>query len=196
MTYTNTVIAGCGNPLFGDDGFGSAVAEELQNFPFPAHIMAIDAGMSAPELLFPLLDPAVTKKIIIIDSVDFGGKPGSVVLLQPGDFPEGGIHDAHQGGIIGSLGTIRAGIEILVIGCQPGRIIYPEMEIGLSGEVNDAIPTTIRIIQDIIRRENATLTEIIQENCCLCQEIQSSSIPDTMSSCTFLKSEGTSAGSD
>ena len=150
MVYPEIVVAGCGNPLYGDDGFGPAVAQELHKFSFPDHILVIDAGMSAPEQIFPLLDPAITKKLIIVDIADFCSEPGSVTLLRPSDFPHGGIRDAHNGGIIGSLHNIREGFEITIIGCQPGRITDPAMEIGLSEEVKNAIPKTIRIIQALI----------------------------------------------
>jgi coenzyme F420 hydrogenase subunit delta len=159
MTYTDTIIAGCGNPLFGDDGFGPAVAEELQIFSIPAHVMAIDAGTSAPELVFPLIDPVVTKKIIIIDIVDFGAEPGSIVLLRPGDFPHGGLHDAHKEGIISSLGDIRTGIEVLIVGCQPGHVPYPYMEIGLSDKVRNAIPNTIRVLCRLIGGDHISSTK-------------------------------------
>ena len=194
MTYIETVIAGCGNPLFGDDGFGPAVAEELQKFPFPDYVMAIDAGTSAPELVFPLLDPTVTKKIIIIDVVDFGAAPGTVVLLRPEDFPLKGIHDAQVGGIIGSLGTIRTGIEIVIVGCQPGIVTYPEMAIGLSGEVNDAIPRTVQIIRDLIRKENALLKDTFLENYGRSPENKNISTPDNPLYCTILKPAATPAG--
>jgi coenzyme F420 hydrogenase subunit delta len=193
MTYTDTIIAGCGNPLFGDDGFGPAVAEELQNFPIPAHVMAIDAGTSAPELVFPLIDPAVTKTIIIIDIVDFGAEPGSIVLLRPGDFPQGGFHDAHKMGIIGSLGDIRTGIEVLIVGCQPGHVPYPDMEIGLSDKVRNAIPETIRVVRNLIGTEDISLIKDCPVYLRGSGNIQSASCSGTFLQGTAVKPAGTLA---
>jgi coenzyme F420 hydrogenase subunit delta len=150
MVYPETVIAGCGNPLFADDGFGPAVAEELRNIILPDNVIALDAGTSGPQFLFPMLDPEVTKKIIIVDITDFGGKPGSVILFRIDDFHQGCIHDAHIGGIIESLLHIRNRIEVTIIGCQPKRVTYPDMEIGLSDEVRGALPATVQIILNIL----------------------------------------------
>lgn len=65
MVYTEIVIAGCGNPLFADDGFGIAIAEELKKIPLPENITVLDTGTSAPVYLFPLLDPVVTKNSLL-----------------------------------------------------------------------------------------------------------------------------------
>ncbi|MCK9632634.1 MAG: coenzyme F420-reducing hydrogenase, FrhD protein [Methanoregula sp.] len=148
--YPEIVIAGCGNPLFADDGFGPAVAEEMFRIPLPGNVMVQDAGTSAPYYLVPMLDPAVTKKLIIIDITDFGGEPGRIIRLETGDLNPEGIHDSHNGGIIESLQCIRNKIEIIIIGCQPKHVSYPVMEIGLSDEVIRAIPTTLRIIGDLL----------------------------------------------
>jgi coenzyme F420 hydrogenase subunit delta len=150
ILYPEIVIAGCGNPLFADDGFGPAVAEELIKFTLPDNVKAVDAGLCGPQFIFTLLDPGVTRKLIIIDIADFGAKPGSITMLRIGDKPEGSIRDAHVGGIVKSLRQIGETIDVTIIGCQPGSVTYPEMTIGLSDEVTKSIPMTIRIVLDMI----------------------------------------------
>lgn len=150
MLYPEILIAGCGNPLFGDDGFGPAVIEELQKSALPENVRVIDAGLSGPAYVFPLLDPAVTKKLIVVDITDFGAKPGAVTRLRIEDLPEGGCRDLHPGSVMGSLRKIEGRIAITIIGCQPKRVPYPEMEIGLSGEVREAVPHTVRLLVDSI----------------------------------------------
>jgi len=76
MLYPEIVITGCGNPLFADDGFGPAVAEELSKFKLPDNVKVIDAGLGGPHFIFTLIDPEVTKRLIIIDIADFGAQPG------------------------------------------------------------------------------------------------------------------------
>jgi len=153
MVYTEIVIAGCGNPLFADDGFGIAIAEELKKIPLPENITVLDTGTSAPVYLFPLLDPGVTKKLIVIDIADFKGRPGSVIRFQIGDFRPDQIHDFQVGGIIEPLYDLSRRINITLIVCQPKHIPYPELEIGLSDEVQDAIPSVIRYILDLLEAE-------------------------------------------
>ena len=90
MLFREIVIAGCGNPLFGDDGFGPAVVEELQKLQLPDNVKVIDAGLGAPHFLFTLMEDAEVpvKKLIIIDIADFGANPGDVTKLRPEDLPQ------------------------------------------------------------------------------------------------------------
>ena len=56
--YQNSeiLILGCGNILFGDDGFGSRVAEKLlQNDHLPDKVDVVTAGTSARNILFDII---------------------------------------------------------------------------------------------------------------------------------------------
>ncbi|MDD1673001.1 MAG: hydrogenase maturation protease, partial [Methanomicrobiales archaeon] len=81
MLYPEIVVVGCGNPLFVDDGFGTAVIEELQQLQLPDNVKVIDAGLGAPHFIFTLLDEETTKKLVIIDIADFGAEPGNVTTI-------------------------------------------------------------------------------------------------------------------
>ena len=150
MLYPEIVIAGCGNPLFADDGFGPAVIEELKKVFLPGNVKAVDAGTAGPHFLFNMLDPGKTRKLIVIDIVDFGSVPGKTKIMKFKEISPGMIRDAVPGGISDSLKTIKKSIEIIVIGCQPEKSPGPEMEIGLSGEVRKAVPETVRIVFDLV----------------------------------------------
>ena len=163
MLYPEIVIAGCGNPLFADDGFGPAVIEELQKLTLPDNVGVIDAGLGGPHFIFTLLDPEVTKKLIIVDCADFGAEPGSITRLRVEDLPPGSYRDAHSWDIAEPLQRIKDRIEITVIGCQPKRVTDPEMEIGLSDEVLMAIPKTVRIVLEIIGVDYGTTIKCLQE---------------------------------
>lgn len=148
--YPEIVITGCGNPLFADDGFGPAVIEELKKITLPGNVKTVDAGTGAPDLIFTLLDPLTTKKIIVIDIVDFGSKPGDVIKFQPGElFPEN-IKDTGHGEIVQSLQALKSRFDVTIIGCQPKNVPFPFMEIGLSREVKDAIAPVVKIILGLI----------------------------------------------
>jgi len=155
MLYPEILVAGCGNPLFGDDGFGPAVIEELQKSALPENVRAVDAGLSGPTCIFPLLDPAVTKKLIVVDIADFGAEPGAITRLHIENLPKTGSRDIHPGSVLESLRKIEGTIAITIIGCQPGRVPYPEMEIGLSDEVRDAVFRTAGLILDSVWRDYA-----------------------------------------
>lgn len=154
MLYSEIVIAGCGNPLFADDGFGPAVIEELYNLELPDNVTITDAGLGGPHFIFTLLDPEVTKKLIIVDIADFGAEPGQITKLRPEDLPPGAYRDAHSWDLAEPLQRIKDRIEVTIIGVQPARVTAPEFEIGLSDELQKAIPKTIRVILETIGVEN------------------------------------------
>ena len=154
ILYPEIVIAGCGNPAYADDGFGPEVADELSRLTLPDNVRVVDAGLCGPQFIFSLLNSAVTRKCIIIDSADFGAKPGMITLLRPGDFPDGCIRDSHTGGIVESLGQVDTGIEITIIGCQPKSVAVSEMTCGLSEEVRAAVPRAVRLVLELIKVRN------------------------------------------
>jgi coenzyme F420 hydrogenase subunit delta len=71
------LIFGCGNTLMGDDGFGPAVIERLQNnHTLPFSVWAEDVGTSIRDILFDLLlAPHKPKMILIIDAARQDGRP-------------------------------------------------------------------------------------------------------------------------
>ncbi|MHC1626848.1 MAG: coenzyme F420-reducing hydrogenase, FrhD protein [Methanoculleaceae archaeon] len=152
MLFREIVVAGCGNPLHGDDGFGPAVVEELRKLRLPDNVKVIDAGLGGPHYLFTLMgnseDPV--KKLVIVDIADFGGEPGSLVKLRPEDLPPGAYRDIHSWNLVEPLQLLKDRIAITIIGCQPERVTDPDFEIGLTDEVKKAIPRAVRAVLDEI----------------------------------------------
>ncbi|MBP2133571.1 coenzyme F420 hydrogenase subunit delta [Methanomicrobium sp. W14] len=144
--YPEIVIAGCGNPLFADDGFGPAVIEELKRTVLPGNVKTIDAGLGGPELLFSLLDPKTTKKLIVIDIVDFCSVPGDITKFNLNEEFERKLKDAEPGGISSSLEMLKNKMDVHVIGCQPQKKGGLFMEIGLSKEVRKAVPRAVGMV--------------------------------------------------
>ena len=164
MLYSEIVIAGCGNPLFADDGFGPAVVEELEKLTLPDNVTIIDAGLGGPHFIFTLLDPDVTKKLVIIDIADFGAEPGSIAKFRVEDLPPGTYRDAHSWDLTEPLHRIKDRIEVTVVGCQPKRVTDPEMEIGLSDEIVKAIPKTVQVVLETIGVDYGTTIKCLQED--------------------------------
>ena len=163
MLFPEIVIAGCGNPLFADDGFGPAVIEEMQKLQLPDNVAIIDAGLGGPHFIFTLLDPEVTKKLIIVDIADYGAEPGSITKLRVEELPPGAYRDAHSWDLAEPLQRIKDQIDITIIGCQPAKMTAPEFEIGLSEEVQNAIPKTIRVILEASGVDYGTIIKCLQE---------------------------------
>jgi coenzyme F420 hydrogenase subunit delta len=145
MLDQETLIVGCGNILFQDDGFGPRVAQELQNYELPPGVRAIDGGTGAPHLIFSLLDETC-KKLIILDCVDWRATPGSLRKFSVDELPKGKFADAHNWSLSEPLHALKDKVDIVVIGCQPARVSEPDIEISLTEEVEKAIPEAIRMV--------------------------------------------------
>ena len=150
MLYPEIVITGCGNPLFADDGFGPAVVEELAKLELPDNIKVIDAGLGGPHFIFTLINPEETRKLIIIDIADFGAEPGELAIFRVEDLPAGSYRDAHSWDLTEPLQRLKDRVDITVIGCQPKRVTAPEFELGLTEEISNAVPRTVRKVLDLI----------------------------------------------
>jgi coenzyme F420 hydrogenase subunit delta len=140
-----TLILGCGNILFGDDGFGCAVVEYLEeNYPVPADACVLDAGTGVRKLLFTLcLSPARPERLLIVDAFDAGRKPGELFEIDPNDIPpikmdDFSMHQLPTSNLLRELQTM-CGVEVRVLACQTAPL--PEqVSPGLSAAVQLALP--------------------------------------------------------
>jgi len=148
--YPEIVVAGCGNPLYADDGFGIAVVESLQGLELPENVKVVDAGLGGPHFVFTLLDPESTKRLIIVDIADFGGEPGELRWLTVDELSVGSYRDAHSWDLTEPLQHIKDDIKIQVLVCQKKYVSAPEMVIGITDEVERAIPGAVsEILKEI-----------------------------------------------
>ncbi len=75
------LVLGCGNPLFGDDGFGPAVVDHLHACcEIPVHVGCLDVGTAISGLLFDLLlSDRKPRRLVLVDAIDLQGKqPGEI----------------------------------------------------------------------------------------------------------------------
>lgn len=150
--FPEIIIAGVGNELFGDDGFGPAVIRALSEHELPDNVKAMDVGLGGPHLVFSMIDPEETRKLIIVDCMDFGGKPGSLTKIPADLLPksrEERYMDAHSGNLLDPIGRLKGKMDIIILGCQPAYIPAPDSEefaLELSPEVQGAIPKTVNVI--------------------------------------------------
>ncbi|MBI3991071.1 MAG: hydrogenase maturation protease [Candidatus Omnitrophica bacterium] len=146
-----TLILGCGNILFGDDGFGPRVVERLQKkMSLPADTVAINTGSGVRGILFDIvLSEKKPKRIIIVDAIDDGRKPGEVFEISIEDIPKKKIDDfsLHQLPTSNLLKELRdiCDIEVAIIVSQVEDI--PEIaNMTLSRQVSIAISMACKII--------------------------------------------------
>ena len=150
----STLILGCGNTLFGDDGFGPAVIDYLEKrYKTPKDVSILDVGTGAREILFTItLAEKKPERIIVVDALDCGKKPGEIFTIPVENLPEKKIDDfsLHQLPTSNLLKELKdlCHVEVVLVATQPEYI--PEMvEPGLSKKLRDAVP---RVGKYIVKR--------------------------------------------
>lgn len=78
-------ILGIGNPLLGDDGFGVEVVKKLKEEIGESPDVEIIDGGSLGIYLLPYLEDKT--HLIVVDVVNFGGKPGEIVKFELSKIP-------------------------------------------------------------------------------------------------------------
>jgi coenzyme F420 hydrogenase subunit delta len=148
------LVLGCGNRLFGDDGFGCEVADYLQaHYHIPDDVYVMDVGTSARKLLFTLsLSPRRPRRIILVDAVDKGRRPGEIFELLLDDISaekrdDFSLHEVPSSNLV--LDLKDAGVDVRVIVCQVGRI-PDSVEPGLSEPVARAVPLACAKIAELL----------------------------------------------
>ena len=122
-------ILGFGNRMWRDDGVGSCIAEALQDCP---NLDSVDGGF-VPENHLEVVASKNPDTILMIDATDFGGQPGEVRLLQPGEVALAGI-STHAGSpqMLGKYLEARTGARVALLAIQPndtseGNKLSPEV---------------------------------------------------------------------
>lgn len=142
--HARVLILGVGNLLFGDDGFGPAVVEELQqNFTIPEDIYIMDVGTGVRKLLFTLLlGDVMPAEIVIVDAVDWGNEIGQIAEIAASELPATKIDDfsLHQVPTSNMLKELqgKGQVEVSVIVCDVG-ILPQRIAPGLSPIVKTAV---------------------------------------------------------
>jgi len=140
-----TLVLGCGNVLFGDDGFGCAVVDYVDaNYEVPEAVCLLDVGTGVRKLLFTLcLSPVRPQRLIILDAIDAGRNPGEVFEIDPAEIPLAKLDDfsLHQLPTSNLLRELQetCGVEVRVLACQTGPL-PEEVCAGLSEAVSRAVP--------------------------------------------------------
>jgi coenzyme F420 hydrogenase subunit delta len=147
------LIAGCGNKLFGDDGFGPEVIEYLlDHYEVPNNICLLDVGTGIRKILFTIsLSEPRPKVIVVIDAVDKGRKPGEIFEISLDEIPlektdDFSMHQVPSSNLLKELRDLCA-VNVRVLACQI-KAIPETMQSGLSEPVRKAVPLLAQKIVD------------------------------------------------
>ena len=145
-------VIGIGNPLMGDDGAGVAVLDLLAK-KVPRGVELLDLGTGGMTLLHKLegLDLA-----IIVDAVDYGGRPGEIRIFEPDDVDTTkavgvSLHDADILKIIRLAKEMGKCPERLFIAAiQPASV---SLTMELSPAVKKKLPALANEILKILKKQ-------------------------------------------
>jgi hydrogenase maturation protease len=150
------LVAGIGNVLRGDDGFGPAVIAALEaRIDLPPGVRVVEVGIGGISLVHELM--AGYDALIMVDAVARDGRPGSLYVLEPAVPLLASLTpmqrrdlaaDMHQA-VPGRALIIAQAVDALppvvrIVGCQPA--VIDEMIFELSPPVQATVATAVATI--------------------------------------------------
>ena len=142
------LVVGMGNLIYRDEGIGAHIIREMEKMKLPSHIELLDIGTSTMDLISYMKE---VKKLIVIDAMRAGGKPGTIYKCKPEDLlpkDEGPI-SLHEIGLLETLNmTKKLGMEIetVIVGVEPEI-----MDWGM--ELTEAVKNKIPLIIEAVLKE-------------------------------------------
>ena len=145
-----TLIAGFGNVLRGDDGFGVEVVRRLGELgPLPG-VDLMEVGTAGIRLAQELLGSY--DRLVIVDAMTRGGAPGHVYVIAVESVESVAEVDLHLAvparalSVAKALGALPP--VVFVIGCEPAEV--DELTIGLTPSVQAAVDTALEHIRRLL----------------------------------------------
>lgn len=128
------MILGMGNTLRSDDAAGSLLAARIKD---RVSYTVYDAGQS-PENYLEKIIKEKPDTILIIDAVDFGGKPGEFRLMEARDLKTVNLFSTHNASISLAINYLKNNLQadIIILIIQPKGISFGE---GLSQQISETL---------------------------------------------------------
>jgi hydrogenase maturation protease len=147
------LVAGFGNVLRGDDGFGVEVVRRLQQEGVaPEGTVCLEVGTGGVALAQELMTPC--DRLVIVDAMTRGEAPGSVYVLRVENVGAARSIDMHMAvparvlELAQAMGTLPR--EVYLVGCEP--VDVDDLTLELSGPVQQAIEPALRNVQELLAR--------------------------------------------
>jgi hydrogenase maturation protease len=153
VTPRKTLIAGFGNVLLGDDGFGVEVIKRLAASDLPPYAETMDVGIAGMHFVLQLIEGFDT--VIVVDAVNRGQPPGTLYVFTPSeadlDLHRGERIDPHFAEPVRSLKLARTlGVlpeHVTVVGCEP---LSCQLGMSLSGAAKAAVDSAVETIRSMV----------------------------------------------
>jgi len=147
------LVAGFGNVLRGDDGFGVEVVRRLAADAVGGDAHFLEVGTGGIALAQELLTPY--DRLVIVDAMTRGGAPGTLYVLEVESVETLTSVDMHMAvpsralGLAQALGALPP--QIYMVGCEPGSVDELDMTLSpaVSGAVEGAMIEVRRLLADL-----------------------------------------------
>jgi len=162
-----TLVAGFGNVLRGDDGFGVAVIQRLQaegSFGDEVELMEVGTGglRMAQELL------GGYERLIVVDAMTRGGAPGELYVEEVQAVAPASDIDLHLAvpsralAVAQALGALPA--RVFLVGCEPASVdeLTTELSAGMQSGVAQAAAAVRRLVAERPGEAIARRDEMLQ----------------------------------
>ncbi|GAC1444982.1 MAG: hypothetical protein NVSMB52_04980 [Chloroflexota bacterium] len=160
------LVAGMGNDLCRDDGFGIETVRRLAALDVPSGVRIVESGIGGIALVHELMDGY--DMLVMVDAVDRGGKPGQVYLLEM-DIPRvEELSDSTRADFTADMHytvpskalTLARAIGVLpprvyLLGCQPAEC---GLGMGLSIPVQGATVEAVTRLQELLHDRSGAFT--------------------------------------
>lgn len=168
-TAYRILVAGMGDVLHRDDGFGLAVVQKLAaRTDLPRCVKIIEVGIGGISLVQELLDKY--EILLLVDAVERGGLPGTIYLLEP-EVPDLAampylerqdfLADMHYTTVSKALILAKAlkvlPPKVFILGCQPSTT--DDFGLGLSRPVEQAVEVGVERLVRELQKLDANLVE-------------------------------------
>lgn len=144
---SETLVLGLGNILLGDEGVGVRVVETLRDrYEFPQGIQVMDGGTLGLDLL-PYLKG--TSRLLVVDAVQAGKPPGTLVRLVGREIPillDLSKVSPHQDGLQDLLAAAA------LIGCLPEEVVLWGVQIDCLGVSLELSPLVAAQVDNLVER--------------------------------------------
>ena len=148
-----TLVAGFGNVLRGDDGFGVEVIRRLREADIPSRdVDVIEVGTAGIRLAQELLTPY--DRLIIVDAMSRGQPPGTVYVSEVESVEATGDVDMHAAvparalAVAKALGALPR--QIFIVGCEPAEV--DELTTELTPAVRAGVETALAHVRRLAAR--------------------------------------------
>jgi hydrogenase maturation protease len=150
MARKRTLILGIGNLILKDEGIGVHVVRALEEKKLPPGVDLVDGGTATMDLLSVIRE---SERIIVIDAMKAGGKPGTIYRCLPEDLMGSSERplSLHQLGLLDVLGMSRqlgGNPSVVIIGVEPKEISWG---LELTQELQAALPKTVKAVEKELR---------------------------------------------